>query len=205
MAEQDREDLVPSVLNDLIDVDGEPADGDTLTYSDGAWRPVRAKPSQVFNGNCGVISPGDYINPLLTVNTDSMYDTPPADWTIGAEAALFGYWNVGEYVRCQRTGIYCVTGSYRITGAAADATAGRSFDFSVYPDVDNGNAGPHYYTRQARQVTLVSGQNVQHVFEHSYTGYFEQGNSMRQQGLYNGVGVAAPSQALFWLSIQRLM
>jgi len=40
MAEQDRADLVPSVLNDLMDVDGEPADGDGLVRRDGAWVPA---------------------------------------------------------------------------------------------------------------------------------------------------------------------
>jgi hypothetical protein len=42
MAEQDRKDLVPAVLNDLIDVDGTPAEGDTLTFRNGAWRPAVA-------------------------------------------------------------------------------------------------------------------------------------------------------------------
>ena len=40
MAEQDRKDAIPSVLNDLIDVDGEPTEGDGLTYTGGAWRPT---------------------------------------------------------------------------------------------------------------------------------------------------------------------
>ena len=40
MAEQDRKDLVPSVLNDLIDVDGTPADGQGLRRSAGVWTPA---------------------------------------------------------------------------------------------------------------------------------------------------------------------
>ena len=40
MAEQDRKDAIPCVLNDLIDVDGEPADGDGLVRSGGAWVPA---------------------------------------------------------------------------------------------------------------------------------------------------------------------
>jgi len=40
MAEQDRKDLVPSVLNDLMDVDGEPADGDALVREGGVWAPT---------------------------------------------------------------------------------------------------------------------------------------------------------------------
>lgn len=40
MAEQDRKDLVPSVLNDLIDVDGTPVEGNSLTYTGAAWEPT---------------------------------------------------------------------------------------------------------------------------------------------------------------------
>jgi hypothetical protein len=39
MAEQDRPDAVPAVLNDLMDVDGTPSEGDGLSFTDGAWRP----------------------------------------------------------------------------------------------------------------------------------------------------------------------
>jgi len=39
MAEQDKPTLVPEVLNDLMDVDGTPSEGDGLAYSAGAWRP----------------------------------------------------------------------------------------------------------------------------------------------------------------------
>jgi len=65
MAEQDREDLVPSVLNDLMDVDGEPADGDMLIRQGGAWVPSAGPfmPSWIFQRTAGkVMADGVYEN-----------------------------------------------------------------------------------------------------------------------------------------------
>lgn len=122
MAEQDRDDLVPSVLNDLIDVDGEPTDGDGLEYSTGAWRPTFGAGSLPRYGPVLNVWGGEYSGAALvdqdainaawvamTVVKNTGYDyvgNPPA---MGGWAAAFGQqrWRATEpgfysiYVRSQ--------------------------------------------------------------------------------------------------------
>lgn len=74
MAEQDREDLVPSVLNDLIDVDGEPADGDGLVRDGDTWRPG--------NGNL------PSLGPVFTI-FDGYANASPTYADLGAQRAAW--------------------------------------------------------------------------------------------------------------------
>lgn len=67
MTEQDKPTLVPAVLNDLMDVDGEPAEGDSLTRIGGVW--TAGKGDRFPNG------------PL--VQSWSVTATPPAQTTLG--------------------------------------------------------------------------------------------------------------------------
>lgn len=90
MAEQDRKDLIPAVLNDLIDVDGTPADGDSLIRDGGVWVPTAPGGSAV-----------DAHGPAITIWTGSVdvdFEQDGSQYIINGWAAmnaamLFDQWN----------------------------------------------------------------------------------------------------------------
>jgi len=102
MAEQDKPTLVPAVLNDLIDVDGEPADGDMLIRQGGAWVPAAGPLPGAFGPALSFFT-ADYTGAnlandaavkaafvALSVIRDTQYDyvVPPSEPAIGTWQGL---------------------------------------------------------------------------------------------------------------------
>lgn len=135
MAEQDRKDAVPSVLNDLIDVDGTPADGDGLAYTGGAWRPGVAAGLLPEFGPALCVWQGNYDGVALANNLPAigaawnamvMAVTGTDTWP-GTQPTLGGWGETNGYVRWLATepGIYRWWVEQRIGLDGAPHSSGR--------------------------------------------------------------------------------
>lgn len=92
MTEQDKATLVPAVLNDLIDVDGEPADGETLRRVGDAWVP---SVGQGINDNGPMVFSLSEVRSGLTLGNQSDITAFTSGSTDATQSNFGDYWGPG--------------------------------------------------------------------------------------------------------------
>lgn len=173
MTEQDKPTLVPAVLNDLVDVDGEPTAGDTLVFDGTAWAPGKGSGGVpcVFYQN-GPVTPVARVIPMLDGQSDSGMPAQGTDVVVDGDSLLVE-------VTANYTVTYSFTADYNVTGHANFNLLDSRVYWTVDDHQDDYPPTNYFYDQDVRMFVTGDGITLARVLHGgSWTYLLSAGNRL---------------------------